>query len=108
METLWRAEGLGLFWEGGQDRPLSVIVRQMELTDVSSAPRQPLVMSRTTPETKARFAALAASRGLTESALLTRLIDTVLEHNEAVPPAGTPVPTEPATDRISLRLRRGD
>jgi hypothetical protein len=75
---------------------------------VASALRQPLLAARITPEKKARFAALAASRGMTESGLLIRLVDQVLDWN--------PEPVAPAVagngahvnERISLRLRPGD
>jgi hypothetical protein len=69
--------------------------------------RQPLIATRASVETKQRFAALAASRGLTESALLMLLIDTVLGSNaagEQVESAARPC----AGDRMSLRLRPGD
>jgi len=46
---------------------------------VATTPRQPLVGARTSPEKKAKFAALAASRGMSELALLTMMTDTVLE-----------------------------
>ena len=63
----------------------------------------------TSPEKKEKFAALAAARGMSETALLAVLVDHVLESN--------PAPTEPAsvdddegasTDRLTLRLRPGD
>ena len=75
---------------------------------MASALRQPLVAARTSPERKAKFAALAASRGMSESALLTLLVDTVLEENRV--PAGAADPDEgtPASERVSLRLRQGD
>ena len=61
-----------------------------------------------TPDRKAGFAALAASRGLSESRLLGLLIDSVLERN-AVDPAGDEHHGETGEgDRITLRLRPGD
>jgi hypothetical protein len=87
---------------------MSVSVRQVEVIDVASLPRQPLIAARTSHETKMKFAALAASRGMTESALLIRLVETVLELN---PPVEVPTDvkrTAPADDRVSLRLRAGD
>ena len=61
-----------------------------------------------TPDQKAGFAALAASRGLSESRLLGLLIDSVLERN-AVDPAGDEHHGETGEgDRITLRLRPGD
>ena len=57
---------------------------------------------------KAGFAALAASRGLSESKLLGLLIDSVLERN-AVDTAGDELHREAEEgDRITLRLRPGD
>ena len=43
---------------------------------------QPLVSARISPEKKVKFAALAASRGMSELALLTLLLDAVLEQND--------------------------
>jgi hypothetical protein len=75
---------------------------------VASALRQPLLAARITPEKKARFAALAASRGMTESGLLTRLVDQVLDWNpEPVAPAAAGNGAQ-VSDRMTLRLRPGD
>ncbi len=71
------------------------------------ASRPPLVSARTSPEKKAKFAALAASRGMSESALLTLLMDAVLEQNE-LPANAAEAETDAATERVSLRLRSGD
>ena len=61
-----------------------------------------------TPDRKGQFAALAASRGLSESKLLGLLIDSVLERN-AVNEAGDERHRESEEgDRITLRLRPGD
>lgn len=61
-----------------------------------------------TRDQKAGFAALALSRGLSESKLLGLLIDSVLERN-AVDPAGDEHHGEVGEgDRITLRLRPGD
>ena len=61
-----------------------------------------------TPDQKAGFAALALSRGLSESRLLGLLIDSVLERNP-VDPAGDERQEEAREgDRITLRLRPGD
>jgi len=60
------------------------------------------------PDRKGQFAALAASRGLSESKLLGLLIDSVLERNP-VDEAGDERRGEPGEeDRITLRLRPGD
>jgi hypothetical protein len=74
---------------------------------VLGSSRDPLISARVARETKARFAALAASRGSTESALLTRLVETVLEHN-AVESDSQAMYRTPSSARITLRLRPGD
>jgi hypothetical protein len=72
----------------------------------TSTSRDPLITTRASPQTKARFARLAASRGLTESCLLRLLIETVLDHN---PPAeATDFTEDESCERISLRLRPRD
>jgi hypothetical protein len=60
------------------------------------------------PEKKARFAALAASRGLSQSKLLGLLVDAVLARNQvdSVPEAQRG--RTGRSDRVSLRLRPGD
>ena len=61
-----------------------------------------------TRDQKAGFAALALSRGLSESRLLGLLIDSVLKRNP-VDPAGDERQEEAGEgDRITLRLRPGD
>jgi hypothetical protein len=75
---------------------------------VACAPRQPLFSARTTPDKKAKFAALAASRGLCESALLTLMVDAVLDANGAPARDADRDPGAPCSERVSLRLRRGD
>ena len=66
-----------------------------------------LLSTRTTPAKKAQFTALASSQRLSESALLSLLIDQLLDQN---PVPATPAMDDdtPATERISLRLRPGD
>jgi hypothetical protein len=76
------------------------------MCSVATASRDPLIATRASPQTKARFAALAAAQGRTESALLLALIDTVLANNAASDEAVCPVSV--ASQRISLRLRPGD
>jgi len=74
---------------------------------VGTPHRSSLIATRASSAKKAAFAALAASRDMSESALLTVLIDTVLASNAAAVldlPAGSCT----ATDRITLRLRPGD
>ena len=73
------------------------------------AERGALIATRAPAATKARFAALAARHCLSESALLTLLIDTVLRDNDADDdrPACDRSPT-PSTNRLTLRLPAGD
>lgn len=82
---------------------------------MANAPRSAVISMRLPPDVKARFAALAARHQLTESGLLSKLIDEVLRSN-----APGPVVSELAADvrdaamdaasedRITLRLRHGD
>jgi len=76
-----------------------------------SALRIAVLGTRTSSETKARFAALAAQQGLTGSALLALLIDKVVAGNTASDAIGSAHRTremECASDRLTLRLRPGD
>ncbi len=59
-------------------------------------------------EKKARFAALAASRGLSQSKLLGLVIDAVLARNPVDPGAEKNSGRAARGDRVSLRLRPGD
>ena len=61
-----------------------------------------------TPDQKAGFAALAASRGLSESRLLGLLIDSVLERNPLDDAGDERRGKAGEGDRITLRLRPGD
>jgi hypothetical protein len=75
--------------------------------DARPAARQQIT-AWATPDRKGQFAALAASRGLSESKLLGLLIDSVLERNP-VDDAGDEGHGETRDgDRITLRLRPGD
>jgi hypothetical protein len=74
---------------------------------MTSGPRSSIT-AWPTPDQKAGFAALALSRGLSESKLLGLLIDSVLERN-LVDEAGDERRGEAEEgDRITLRLRPGD
>ncbi len=76
-----------------------------------TACRRPLpsITARPTPAEKECFAALAAQRGVSESTLALIAIRALLESNSTAPMASKPVPQrEPATDRITIRLRPGD
>jgi hypothetical protein len=78
---------------------------------MQSAPRSVVIGTRTSSETKARFAALAARQGLSESAFLGLLIDKVLAANvgsEAANAAEKEGDPGFAKDRLTLRLRPGD
>jgi hypothetical protein len=71
--------------------------------------RLPSITARPTPADKQRFAELAAARGLSESALALA-IRGLLESNTVVSAgaAQSVLTREPATDRITIRLRPGD
>lgn len=78
---------------------------------MASANRTAVIGTRTSSETRARFAALAARRGLTESALLALLIEQVVVDNSEQDVGATlsPIADEGcAIDRLTLRLRPGD
>ncbi|MDM0029550.1 hypothetical protein [Variovorax saccharolyticus] len=72
--------------------------------------RSAVIGTRSSRDTKARFAALAARRGLTESALLALVIDEVIGSNsdDALPTLGRSAEAGCATERVTLRLRPGD
>ncbi|MDB5827153.1 MAG: hypothetical protein JWQ73_1373 [Variovorax sp.] len=76
-----------------------------------SALRTVVLGTRTSSATKSQFAALAAQKGLTESALLALVVDQVLASNTASV-ASNDAAVEPeegcANDRVTLRLRPGD
>jgi len=71
--------------------------------------RIPSITARPTPAEKERFAQVAASSGVSESALALIAIRALLESNG--PLASTTAPEsarQAATDRITIRLRPGD
>lgn len=69
----------------------------------------PTITARPSPEEKLRFAALAASRGVSESTLALIAIRALLGSDMAPEPvAHLAASKEPATDRITIRLRPGD
>jgi len=70
--------------------------------------RQSLIATRTPVETKRRFTALAASRGMTESRLLTLLIETVLERNADAGHDASLHHDAKTSERMSLRLKADD
>ena len=74
-----------------------------------------VIGTRVSPDTKERFAALAARHHLSASNLLAKMVDEVLKtHGESSPgAAGQQCLREPESspgldDRITLRLRQGD
>nr|WP_278880176.1 hypothetical protein [Variovorax paradoxus] len=74
-----------------------------------------VIATRVPPETRARFASLAARHHLSASSLLAKMVDQVLKtHGDISPGSGAqrfPHETESdigAADRITLRLRKGD
>ena len=77
-----------------------------------SASRTVVIGTRASCETKARFAALAGSQGLSESAFLALVVDKVLSQNDTVDALGASRENGTAVarsrDRITLRLRPGD
>ena len=74
----------------------------------ASAPVRQQIAAWATPERKGQFAALAASRGLSESKLLGLLIDSVLERNPNDEDGDERYGEAGKGDRITLRLRPGD
>jgi predicted DNA binding CopG/RHH family protein len=79
---------------------------KMSGDDISS--RLPTITARPTSEEKLRFAALAAARGISESALaLVAIRDLIKSHAPLSQPAAASA-SESAIDRITIRLRPGD
>ena len=74
----------------------------------ASAPARQQIAAWATPDRKGQFAALAASRGLSESKLLGLLIDSVLERNPVDAARDVRQREAEEGDRITLRLRPGD
>ncbi|MEJ8816115.1 hypothetical protein WKW77_34045 [Variovorax ureilyticus] len=85
------------------------------LVSVVANARSAVVSTRLPPDAKARFAALAERHQLTESGLLSTLVDEVLRSNApgavaSEPDAGVKDTEADAAseDRVTLRLRYGD
>ena len=74
----------------------------------ATAPVRQQIAAWATPERKSQFAALAASRALSESRLLGLLIDSVLERNPVEEVGEAHEGQAGKGDRITLRLRSGD
>jgi hypothetical protein len=67
------------------------------------------LMTWVTRETKARFAALAHTQGITESSFLKRLVDaSLVPTTQSKPPTPDIVEPVSATGRLSIRLRSDD
>jgi hypothetical protein len=77
------------------------------VTNCARNPRLPTVTARLTANEKERFVALASSYGISETALALIAIRGLLNSNHEVPSTGSST-REPATDRITIRLRPGD
>jgi hypothetical protein len=73
-----------------------------------SASRLPSITARPTRAEKERFATLAASRGMSESALALIAIRSLLDCNDVAQTNAAPPRRERSTDRITIRLRPGD
>lgn len=67
-----------------------------------------LIATRASSDKKARFRALATSRGMDESKLLTLMIDRVLQQNPASAAQAAVSTAESARVRVTIRLRVGD
>src|SRR5450756_1477880 len=68
-----------------------------------------LIAARFSPDTKARFSAVARHQGLSESALLKRLVEAALVTAGAIQPeVSEPIQPVAASGRISVRLRPDD
>jgi hypothetical protein len=68
----------------------------------------PSITARPSADEKERFAVLARSRGLSESALALSAIRAVIETDSGCLDPYATGPHTPATDRITIRLRPGD
>jgi hypothetical protein len=95
-----------------QDSEVSAFCCTREAFFVNSnvpATRNPSVTARPTHAEKQRFVEIAASRGISESALALIAIRAVLESDgSAIGTESASSGRQPATDRITIRLRPGD
>ena len=83
--------------------------RDIFLVNSSNTSRAPSITARPSPEEKRRFAELAASRGISESALALIAIRALLDSTGApIDPEVRESGRQPAADRITIRLRPGD
>jgi hypothetical protein len=94
----------------GQDSGLSAFCSTpgTNRVNVAALPaRRPTITVRLTVSEKEHFGALAATHGISESALALIAIRGLLNSNTPASSA-QPAPREPASDRITIRLRPGD
>src|SRR5215475_640618 len=68
----------------------------------------PSITARPTRAEKERFASLAASRGLSEGALALSAIRTIIATGSDTQATWPESPSDPSTDRLTIRLRPGD
>ena len=79
------------------------------MSSVPSPTRAPSITARPTSDEKQRFAELASSRGISESALALIAIRSVLQSNSPLPAHAFAADHDtPATDRVTIRLRPRD
>jgi len=101
-----------LFIDARQDSEASALCCMGGLIVMSSATnpsRRTSITARPMPEEKRRFAALAASRGMSEASLALLAIRALLESNGlAVSRSVIADRDAPVSDRITVRLRPGD
>lgn len=94
----------------GQDSELSAFCSTPGTSRVNGAEfaaRRPTITVRLTVSEKERFGTLAATHGISESALALIAIRGLLNLNTPASSAKS-APREPASDRITIRLRPGD
>lgn len=75
---------------------------------MSNEMRSPVLAARVSSQTKAQFAAIARQQGLSESALLKSIVTQLIDREPRLPAPRDPDVRAFASDRITLRLRRGD
>jgi predicted DNA binding CopG/RHH family protein len=94
----------------GQDSGLSAFCSTQGTNRVNGAalpPWRPTITVRLTISEKERFGLLASTHGISESTLALIAIRDLLNSNTPASSA-EPAPREPASDRITIRLRPGD
>jgi hypothetical protein len=73
-----------------------------------TTPSPPSITARPTRAEKERFAAIAASQGLSEGALALSAIRKIIATESDTQERRPTSPSDPSTDRITIRLRPGD